>query len=562
MDDFPEFETYADVIDAYERDSMGYETLTDYIKGNNIKIKEIDISPLSDLKNMRDGGPVGIEILFTEKVPAAPSQLVSESDILLGYRGDAAYRSASEQSKSIGQGNVGSKASFGGGKGVDRSGRDEGASGAQVSQALESQRLQNIANQNKSNATVDTLKNVYGIVSPFIDPRSTLGKVKSVFDVYNMYKKGPFNEKDLILGMTDQPLPSDNLLAFEPGSKKDKELQKLFKEKGLAEDIDAPFSPKKEKRLQELMKEDQEQTDFPKTPLLRAKDGGRVGLFMGGPALEGQALSIYNSMNAYGFTDQEIANALQERGLYTPGDSTPDAPDEGIINQQLKTGGGRDDNQTGFGKFGNLDPTTEKTFIKDVYTIDKNAAPGAPMTGSFKPTEVTGYKNVNTGLYQTLEGKNINHAGINIKPGIVALLEAAGLGEPKNLTGLPYKEGYIAGTFTGKKLSDFNPFNLFKKQQATVAEINAMNKKAVDDMRAQQAAEEAAKEAAIAAEMARYNITSGSDFGGGTPGGGGGNVTTKGGDTYGGAAYGYNEAAEKTDYYRDGGLATMFRNKR
>ena len=45
MDDFPEFETYADVIDAYERDSMGYETLTDYIKGNNIKIKEIDISP-------------------------------------------------------------------------------------------------------------------------------------------------------------------------------------------------------------------------------------------------------------------------------------------------------------------------------------------------------------------------------------------------------------------------------------------------------------------------------------------------------------------------------------
>ena len=87
MDDFPEFETYADVIDAYERDNMGYATLTDYIKGENIKIKEIDISPLSDLKNMRDGGSVGIEVLFTEKVPAAPSQLVSESDILLGYRG-------------------------------------------------------------------------------------------------------------------------------------------------------------------------------------------------------------------------------------------------------------------------------------------------------------------------------------------------------------------------------------------------------------------------------------------------------------------------------------------
>jgi len=292
-------------------------------------------------------------------------------------------------------------------------------------------------------------------------------------------------------------------------------------------------------------------------------NGGRAGFFMGGPALEGQALQIYNSMNAYGFTDQEIADALSARGLYTPAGSGTTQPEQvtGIINQQIQTGG-RDDNKTGFGKFGNLDPTTEKTFVKDVYTIDKNAAPGAPMTGSFKPTEVTGYLNVNTGNYQTLEGKNINHAGINFKPGIVALMEAIGLGEPKNLTGLPYKEGQIAGTFTGKKLSDFNPLNLFKKQQATIADINAMNKKAVDDLNAKLAAEKAAKEAARAAEMARYNITSGSDFGGGTPGGGGGNVTTRGGDTYGGAAYGYNEAAEKTDFYKDGGLATMFTRRR
>tara|TARA_R100001440_G_scaffold63444_1_gene83684 strand:+ start:55 stop:1746 length:1692 start_codon:yes stop_codon:yes gene_type:complete len=73
-------------------------------------------------------------------------------------------------------------------------------------------------------------------------------------------------------------LPESNLLAFEPGSPKDKKLQSLFKEKGLAEDIGIPFPPKKEKQLQELMKEDQEQTDFPKTPLLKAKDGGRIGL--------------------------------------------------------------------------------------------------------------------------------------------------------------------------------------------------------------------------------------------------------------------------------------------
>ena len=35
-----EFERYEDVIDAFERDNMGYETLTDYIKGQNIKIAD------------------------------------------------------------------------------------------------------------------------------------------------------------------------------------------------------------------------------------------------------------------------------------------------------------------------------------------------------------------------------------------------------------------------------------------------------------------------------------------------------------------------------------------
>jgi hypothetical protein len=45
-------------------------------------------------------------------------------------------------------------------------------------------------------------------------------------------------------------------------------------------------------------------------------------------------------MNKYGFSDQEIADALSARGLYTPSGTTPDTPDQGIINQQLQTGGG------------------------------------------------------------------------------------------------------------------------------------------------------------------------------------------------------------------------------
>ena len=82
-------------------------------------------------------------------------------------------------------------------------------------------------------------------------------------------------------------------------------------------------------------------------------DGGAIGIevlftdkkprknfFMGGPALEGQALNIYNSMNAYGFTDQEIADALSARGLYTPGGSTPpETTQPNIIGSQINQGG-------------------------------------------------------------------------------------------------------------------------------------------------------------------------------------------------------------------------------
>jgi hypothetical protein len=65
------------------------------------------------------------------------------------------------------------------------------------------------------------------------------------------------------------------------------------------------------------------------------KDGGRVGLFMGGDPLTGQALQTYNSMKAYGFSDQEIADALSLQRASTssaePATATTTAPN--IINQ-------------------------------------------------------------------------------------------------------------------------------------------------------------------------------------------------------------------------------------
>ena len=69
----------------------------------------------------------------------------------------------------------------------------------------------------------------------------------------------------------------------------------------------------------------------------------RQGLFMGGSPLDGQALSIYNSMNAYGFDDQAIADALAAQGLYTaPGSSTPETTTPNIIGSQINQGGGGD----------------------------------------------------------------------------------------------------------------------------------------------------------------------------------------------------------------------------
>ena len=91
--------------------------------------------------------------------------------------------------------------------------------------------------------------------------------------------------------------------------------------------------------------------EFDTRPVEKLADGGRVGLFMGGDPLTGQALAIYNSMNAYGFDDQAIANALQEQGLYTPGGTT-DTPDTTIqpIGFQSGNGGG------GGGGITELDP--------------------------------------------------------------------------------------------------------------------------------------------------------------------------------------------------------------
>ena len=100
------------------------------------------------------------------------------------------------------------------------------------------------------------------------------------------------------------------------------------------------------------------------------------------------------------------------------------------------------------GRFGNLDLDDFKTFDKEVYSIDMSA-PGEKITASFKPEKVTGYKNVDTGNYQTFKGKNVNHLGIPIEPMAAKVLGIDEFSQQKKKgLDLDYKLGSTKGTFT------------------------------------------------------------------------------------------------------------------
>ena len=98
-------------------------------------------------------------------------------------------------------------------------------------------------------------------------------------------------------------------------------------------------------------------------------EGGRVGFNVGG-ITDPAALAIYNSMNAYGFSDQEIADTITAQGydagtlgqgpsIPTPVPVAPE-PSEGIIGIDLQERGG------GFNPFGPL----QSTFTKDLTDVD------------------------------------------------------------------------------------------------------------------------------------------------------------------------------------------------
>ncbi len=286
----------------------------------------------------------------------------------------------------------------------------------------------------------------------------------------------------------------------------------------------------------------------------RYADGGRVGLFMGGSPLEGQALSIYNSMNAYGFDDQAIANALTEQGLYTaPGSSTPETTAPNIINQQLQTVGGGDNNfgGQGIGAFGNLDPNTKKTMQVEV----------ADGMGGVTIKEVDTYLDAG-GLRKTLDNKNPVNAGIDIKPMAVGILEAL-MGKKTDDEFDP--AGKIYGTFNNPNYKDLSFFGKIKADYSRQKELKQLQKEfeLQEKLKAQIAEEQ--KQAAF--DQARLDrdraVSSGLDA-----------AIREGRDTSGfdrpdsgayaeGAGMGVGGGyASDFGFLKDGGLATMFKEKR
>jgi hypothetical protein len=277
---------YGQLIDDFELDAdvMPGESLTDYIERRR---REFD--------SKADGGSIGIEVLFTDKM--------ANGGRVPMLSGGALKTATSGIMKLFGKG-------------------DDAVDLAKQEEIFRS-----------GDITTDFLEKVDDkVIKKFITTRDTGGP-----GGYGMYK----NFDDMPNGLKAAELIS-RIKTADGGI--NYEAAELFIGKKL----------KGDETVDELIKMVIKKPGLTDSPLKDfenyvlkgdgAKDGGRVGLFMGGPALEGQALSVYESMNAYGFTDQEIANQLSSQGLYTPNKTTTTTPvinqAPNIINQGGDGGGG------------------------------------------------------------------------------------------------------------------------------------------------------------------------------------------------------------------------------
>ena len=166
---------------------------------------------------------------------------------------------------------------------------------------------------------------------------------------------------------------------------------------------------------------------------------------------------------------------------------TPTVPDQGIINagiNQFQNQGG-DGPQGDFGIFGNLDKSTAKDF--NVQTYDEEL-------GDFIDTNITGYKNVNTGAYQDKFGKNLQPAFSNKGKafGLLGTIAQMIGGKPKTVGG--YVPGSIKGYYDGPK-------DMFKKTKKFIGD--KVNFKKTGEVAIEKEKERVRQEEAARAEAER-----------------------------------------------------------
>ena len=294
---------YAQLLDDFElgADVMPGEELTEYIERRR-----------REFESKADGGSIGIEVLFKEKMAnGGRVPMVS---------GGALKTAASGIMKLFGKGD----------DAVDLAKQEEiFRSGPITKEFLE---------------TVDSK-----VINPFVRTRDAKGV--GSYGLYDNFDDMPAGLKaaEIIKRFVNRKTGEINYDAAEffigRKLKGDETINELI---DIA--ISKPIGSGKSANLEELM-----------------ADGGRVGLFMGGPALEGQALDIYTSMNKYGFSDQEIADALSARGLYTAaGNTTTTTPLTNTQTNIINQGGG------GGGNGGGGITTFDKGFSSQNFGLGPN----------------------------------------------------------------------------------------------------------------------------------------------------------------------------------------------
>jgi len=361
-----EFERYEDVIDAYERDNMGYPTLTDYIKGENIKIKEIEMDPLGDLKqSLKKGGPVGIEVLIMEKMKNGGRAGFRGGGTYQGRGGYGASRRTSTTAKappSMGFGNPPSSGGSGGGG----SGPPQTKTKKPVFKSDIDPRFQGLVSPAAA-VKFDFLKKQKFYNQPFklegITPLELAGAeaaggsagLESLIKGSNNLTVGKVLEN--MAGGGYQNLTS---------SAQDKLQEQILGKVDFGDAFPKNFSfgnitPTIEEGRIDIDETKLDDDAMASKKFLDLKDGGRVGFNVGG-ITDPRALSIYNSMSSYGnFTDQQIADAITAAGydagtlgqVTTPDATTTPTAAEGIIGIDLQE---RDTGEP-FNPFGPLQST-------------------------------------------------------------------------------------------------------------------------------------------------------------------------------------------------------------